>query len=124
MSFLASKLNEDKLQGHMDMMAFELKLSSGQIEKLCGALEKAQARGGLDEINRIKAVLSAAAGYAAHEVAEILRIGVTTVYDNVKRYLSGRVNGLFNRKRPGRPAKLTKTQRKALGEMIDAGPET
>lgn len=105
------------------MMTFELKLSIRQFEKLCEAREKAYGRGSLDEINRINSVLSAASGHTAHDIASILRIGLTTVYDSIKKYLENRINGLFNKKRAGRPAKLTKTQRKALGKMIDAGPE-
>jgi transposase len=46
-----------------------------------------------------------------------------TVRNWLQRYLSGGLDRLLQFKRsPGRPAKLTKTQRQGLGEVRNAGP--
>ena len=53
----------------------------------------------------------------------LLDLGAQTVRDYVDAFLCRGVVTLAYQKPPGRPSKLTKTQRKALAALIEAGPE-
>jgi transposase len=74
-------------------------------------------------IRRIHAVLLRIDGKAVEEVAALLGLGGQTVRDYVHAFLCRGVASLRYRKAPGRPSKLSKTQRKELAELIKAGPE-
>src|SRR3990167_991934 len=105
------------------MIAFKMKLSTKEIQNLTMMLERARKKGDLEEVNRVTSVLSLGSGYDIDTVADILRMGVSTLYQTLKRYLMNGADGLCSKRRPGRPPKLTKTQRKKLSTLIDAGPE-
>ncbi len=105
------------------MLAFNLKLSKRQYTELENQLRTAETMGDLSEIKRILALLSLAAGQFVDDVADILKISVETVRLAIHKFLSGGSKGLKSKSRPGRPSKLTKTQRKKLSEWIVMGPE-
>src|SRR3989344_1121007 len=105
------------------MIAFKIKLSTKEIQNLTMMLERARKKGDLEEVNRVTSVLSLGSGYDIDTVADILRMGVSTLYQTLKRYLMNGADGLCSKRRPGRPPKVTKTQRKKLSTLIDAGPE-
>jgi transposase len=58
-----------------------------------------------------------------HEVAQMLDMGEQTVRAYLNRFLWQGVTSFVYKRSPGRPAKLTKTQRKALAALIEAGPQ-
>jgi len=57
------------------------------------------------------------------EVARILDLSKQSVYNYIKAFLLKKLDSLKYKRPPGRPRKLTKTQRKELSELIDKGPE-
>jgi transposase len=57
------------------------------------------------------------------EVSQLLHLGEQTVRDYLNAFLLKGVESLHYRRPPGRPARLSKTQRKELAELITAGPE-
>jgi len=96
----------------------------------CGATVKAleQARreglraGDLRVLKRVSALLDLrTAGVAG--VAESLGVGVTTLYRWLAAFIMQGVASLRYRTSPGRPAKLTPTQKDRLKELLRAGPE-
>ncbi len=105
------------------MLAFNLKLSKQQQTELENQLIIAETKGDLPEVKRVLALLSLAAGQFVEDVAEILKISIETVRLSINKFLKGGLNGLRSKSRPGRPAKLTKTQRKQLSKWIVMGPE-
>lgn len=105
------------------MFAFNLKLSRPQQNKLEKQLKSAEAKGDLQELKRILALLSLNFGNTIKEIAETLRISTETVRQSVKKFLSGGFQALKSKSRPGRPPKLTKRQRGLLENYIEAGPE-
>lgn len=107
----------------MDMIAFKIKLSTKEIRNLTMLLEAARKKGDLEEVNRITSLISLGSGYDVETVSEILMVGMSTIYQTVKKYLTRGLQALVSKKRPGRPPKLTKNQRKKLAAMIDDGPE-
>lgn len=92
------------------MIAFKIKLSTKDIQNLTMILEQARKKGDLEEVNRVTSVLSLGSGYDIDTVADILMMGVSTIYQTLKKYLMNGAERLYNKKKPGRPPKLTKTQ--------------
>lgn len=60
---------------------------------------------------------------SVQEVAEMLTLGEQTVRDYRKQFLLKGLASLVYKRPPGRPSKLTKTQRKELAEWIKASPQ-
>ena len=85
-------------------------------------LISAQQRGSLQEIKRISAILAVAAGASVPSVVQVLQVSAESVRSWIKKYLLDGCAALKSKKKPGRPVKLTKTQRKELIKMIDQGP--
>jgi len=106
-----------------NMLAFNLRLSRQQRTELENQLVGAEAKGDLAEIKRILALLSLVAGQFAEDVSEVLQMSVETIRQAVHRFLLGGADEVRSKSRPGRPAKLTKTERKQLSKYIEAGPE-
>jgi transposase len=105
------------------MLAFNLKLSKQQQTELENQLAIAETMGDLPEVKRVLALLSLAAGQFVEDVAEILKMSIETVRLSVHKFLKGGSKGLQSKSRPGRPPKLTKTQRKQLSKWMVMGPE-
>lgn len=105
------------------MMPFRLKLSRSTECELVIRLEHVRKKGDLKEINRINTILALADGASIEEAASFLRITVGSIYKWLQQYLTKGIKGIFNKKSPGRPAKITKNQRKRLSKMIEDGPE-
>jgi transposase len=96
---------------------------SGETIKV---LERAQREGLRDGdirvVRRVAALLEVGAGRAVAVVAERLGICVATVYHWLHAFILERVASLRYGRSPGRPAKLSKSQKQRLGELLDAGP--
>jgi transposase len=105
------------------MFAFNLKLSRHQQAELENQLAAAEGKGDLPEVKRILALLSLVAGQFVEDIAEVLKISIETIRQAVHRFLLGGAEGMKSKSRPGRPAKLTKTQRKKLSKWVEMGPE-
>jgi transposase len=86
-------------------------------------LQRAYRGGQVRLVRRIHALLFIIDGKSVDEVAAMLDLGAQTVRDYVNAFLYQGVASLSYQKPAGRPAKLTKTQRKELAALITAGPE-
>lgn len=86
-------------------------------------LREAYARGQLRLIKRIHALLYILEGRAIAEVATLLGLSEQTVRNYVKYFILQGLDSLVYKRPPGRPAKLTKNQRKELAKLIEEGPE-
>ena len=62
-------------------------------------------------------------GKSVAEVAGILNLSEQSIRNYVGVFILKGLDSLVYKRPPGRPPKLTKTQRKELAELIDAGPE-
>ena len=92
-------------------------------QQLYRRLHQAYASGSLRLVKRIHAPLAIADGMAVREVAQMLALGEQTVRDYLNAFLWRGVTSVVYQRPPGRPAKLTKTQRQALAALIEAGPQ-
>lgn len=104
-------------------MSFTLHLSPFTRKQLYRRLQQAYTCGALRLVKRIHALLALAQDMAVCDVAEMLALGQQTVRDYRNQFLWQGVASLVYRCPPGRPSKLTKTQRKQLAEWIKASPQ-
>jgi transposase len=91
-------------------------------QQLYRRLHQAYVSGLLRVVKRLHTLLAIAEGMAVHEVAPMLDLGAQPVRDSLNRCLWQGVASVVYQRPPVRPAKLTKTQRKALAAFIEANP--
>ena len=107
----------------VSLVSFTLHLSSFTRKQLSRRLQQAYASGDLRLVKRIPALLALAEGMSVQDVAEMLHLGEQTVRDYRNRFLAKYMASVTSKRPPGRPSKLTKTQRRELAELIKAGPQ-
>jgi transposase len=104
-------------------MSFTLQLSAFTRKQLYRRLQQAYASGSLKLVKRLHVLLALAQGQSVRAVAEMLSLGEQTVRDYRNQYLFKGMASLVYQSPPGRPSKLTKTQRQQLAEWIKARPQ-
>ena len=122
-AFLAEILKTCVHPQEVSLVSFTLQLSSFTRKQLYRRLKEAYASGSLQLVKRIHALLDLAQGQSVREVADMLSLGEQTVRDYRNQFLFKGLASLVYKSPPGRPSKLTKTQRKRLAEWIKASPQ-
>src|SRR5215471_21028358 len=107
----------------VSLVTFTLRLTPLLRQQLSRRLQQAYASGSLRVVKRLHVLLAIAEGMTVHDVAQMLGLGEQTVRDYLNSFLWRGVASVVYQRPPGRPAKLTKTQRKALATLIEAGPQ-
>ena len=105
------------------MLNFHLKLTNTQKKGLANQVKKAEAKGDIREAKRIMAILALGEGQDKNTVSSILSVTVEAIQNWLNQYLLNGLRGLISKKSPGRPSKLTKSQRREVAKLIEAGPE-
>ena len=106
------------------MLDFQLRLSGRQREALYRRLSGARQRGDQRVVTRVLTMLALADGYSIDQTANLFQVTGQTVRNWLRRFFTAGIDGLVRiATSPGRPAKLTKAQRRELGRLLDAGPE-
>lgn len=108
----------------MKMIAFKLKLSKLQKATLQYGLKRAAENGDCSKTKRLLSLLLLDAEHRVDEVAALLQVSGQAIRDWLKIYLLKGMWGLRSGKSPGRPARLTKSQRRELAKLIEKGPES
>jgi transposase len=93
------------------------------VKTLDQELQAAFRRNDLRRVKRISALLQLADGRAPVPVAERLGLARSTVYAWLRAFLVAGVTSLRPHQSPGRPPKLTPTQKQRLRDLVTAGPE-
>jgi transposase len=96
---------------------------NGTVKALTRRLEEAYRRGNARLVRRITALLDIAQNLPVETIAQRLCISESSVYRWLSAFLLDGYASLAYRCSPGRPAKLTKTQKARLCQLITAGPE-
>ena len=104
-------------------MQIRIRASNQTLGVLQERLQQGYKMGQLRLVKRIHALLYIIDGKPVTEVAARMQWSAEAVRNYVKGFLLKGVDSLKYKRPPGRPPKLTKTQRKELAELIDAGPE-
>jgi len=86
-------------------------------------LEKAYSRGDLRAVRRLSVLVMIGERMALAVILAIWNVSQQTVYTWLKEFLAHGWKGLAYEKAPGRPPRLTKTQKRQLVEWVKAGPE-
>ena len=104
-------------------MQIRIGLSRELYQSVLERLQRAYESGHLRLIKRIHAVLYFVDGKSVAEIATVLHLGAQTVRDYLAAFVLKKVESFQYKRPPGRPLKLSKTQRKELAELITAGPQ-
>jgi transposase len=121
-SDIIGNLKEKKDQERM-MSRIRISVSKATVNELVEALQKAYRSGDAGMIKRIAVLLDFSRGDNMEAIAQRHGVSLSSIYTWIKKLLVEGVAGLKPSWKGGRPAKLTKSQKKELGELIDAGPE-
>jgi transposase len=101
---------------------FKVRLTGTTIKGLEQVLRQGFRAGDLRVVRRVQALLEVGAGRAVPVVAERLGLDVTTVYGWLHVFLVDGLATLRYGRSPGRPSKLTPSQKRRLCEVVEAGP--
>lgn len=104
-------------------MNFRLKVSKKQEEELEEKVKIGRKIGELKLVMRISCILLIIQQISYEKIGQALQISVKSIERWVGRYILQGVNGLKSKKAPGRPAKLSKSQKRELVEDIAKSPE-
>lgn len=104
------------------MRSFRLSITTPQRKALDRKLKTAQQRGDLRTSKFALAVLAVAHYAATEQVALVLQLSVAQVEHYAHQFLCYGVAGVAFKPAPGRPPKLTKTQKRQLSQFIEDGP--
>jgi transposase len=107
----------------ISLVSFTLQLSSFTRKQLYRRLQEAYASGSLKLVKRIQALLALTQGQSVCQVADMLGLGEQTIRDYRNQFLFKGMASLVYKSPPGRPSKLTKTQRQQLAEWIKGRPQ-
>jgi transposase len=104
------------------MLNFRLTLYFSQKKALIRKLRSAEQFGNIRLTKRIMAILSLTEGLSTEQVGKLLHVSAESVRLWLRAFLLQGVSTIEIKKPPGRPSKLTKTQKKELAEIIEKGP--
>src|SRR5438552_542233 len=104
------------------MLPFRLTISTPLCKEMEAALKAAQRRGDIRLVKRLLAIFALRDANSPENVAALLKVSVDSVLDWAKNFLCYKLQGLKDKKSPGRKAKLTKAQKRQLAALIDLGP--
>jgi transposase len=104
------------------LVHIKLHLSRSTRKQVSACLQQAYRGGEVRVIRRIEALLHLVAGQTVAEVADLLGLGEQTVRDYLAAFLHTGMASLAYGRSPGRPGKLTPTQRQELAAVVTAGP--
>ena len=91
--------------------------------KCINLLQQAQNNADLRTAKRIMAVLAVTDGALYSVIATTLKVSEESIRLWVNAFLLKGVKSFIYKKPPGKPSKLTKTQRKQLDQLISQGPQ-
>jgi transposase len=104
-------------------MGIRIQFCRATVKELTAAWQRAVRRGDGRVLKRVTALLLLADQHPVRTAAERVGMGESTVYGWLHAFLVARCASLVYRTSPGRPAKLTPTQKQRLAALIAAGPE-
>ena len=104
-------------------MSITIHFTPSTVKTLSAQFQAALRRGDQRLVKRIAALLCLADGLPVDRAAHRVGVSESTVYHWLAAFVQLRFASLHYRKPPGRPAKLTPTQKQRLRALVDAGPE-
>jgi transposase len=105
------------------MMSIRIRISHETVKQMIALLHKAYKSGDVHMVRRIQVILDYSRGEAVAAIASHHGIAVSSIYVWLKKLLAEGLDSLKPHWKGGRPSKLTRQQRKALCDLLDAGPQ-
>jgi transposase len=93
------------------------------VKRLKQELEKAYVRGDKQTVRRLSVLIMIGKRMRLEQILSLWNVSTQTVYNWLNEFARQRWASLKNEKAPGRPPRLTKTQKRQLAAWIEAGPE-
>jgi transposase len=93
------------------------------VKRLQEELEKAYTYGDERAVRRLSVLLMIGHKIALDTILSVWNVSLQTVYNWVNDFLAYRWDSLEYHKAPGRPPRLTKSQKRDLSKWIEDGPE-
>ena len=103
-------------------MQLSIRFTRPTVKLLIRLLKDAYDAGAFRSVRRISVLLGLAKGESVIEVAETFSVSRQAVYNWLKDFLLHGVESVVYRRPTGRKPKLTKTQKRRLIELVEAGP--
>jgi len=104
------------------MRSFRLSITTSQRKELDRRRKAAEQLGDLRTVKFVLALFAVARYAATEQAAVVLQLSVAQVEHYVHQFLCYGVAGVAFKKSPGRPPKLTQTQKRQLAQFIEDGP--
>jgi transposase len=104
-------------------VSIRIQMSRGLVKQLNEQWGRAFQRGDLRLVRRLTALLLVAEHEAIEVVAQAVQMADATIYAWGRAFILYGEASLRYRSAPGRPAKLTSSQKQRLRELITAGPD-
>ena len=105
------------------MASIRITLRNNTKKRLESLLQSAKEKGDLATIKKILSIFAVVDGCFYQTISEVLRVSLESIRLWVKDLILYGPESVISKKSPGRPSKLTKTQRKELERIIIEGPE-
>jgi transposase len=102
---------------------FRITFQQGTVKRLKQELEKAYVRGDKQAVRRLSVLIMVGQRMSLANILSVWNVSTQTVYNWLDEFARYYWKSLVYRKAPGRPAGLTKTQKRQLAAWIEAGPE-
>lgn len=102
---------------------FRITFSKSNVKRFHEELEKAYKRGDKRAIRHVSVLLMIGCSVALETILSVWNVSQQTVYNWLNAFLVYQFDSLEYQSVPGRPARLTKTQKRSLSQWIEAGPE-
>ena len=97
--------------------------SKATVKQLKVELGKAYDRGDLRAVRRLSVLVMVGERMSLADILSLWNVSVQSVYNWMKEFVEERWQSLEIDKAPGRPPRLTKTQKRQLSAWVKAGPE-
>lgn len=105
------------------MMNIRIRISKEMVKELTKTLHKAYQSGDAKMVRRILVLLDYSQGDSPDGIADKHGIARSSIYAWLKQLLAEGIASIKPKWKGGRPAKLSKSQKKQLCEWIKAGPQ-
>jgi len=102
---------------------FRITFSKETVKELKGELQKAYERGDLRVVRRLSVLVMIGERINLAVILALWDVCEQTVYNWLCSFVRERWEGVQYHKAPGRPPRLTKTQKRQLYALVKAGPE-
>ena len=102
---------------------FRITFRQETVKRMQAELEKAYERGDKQAVRRLSVLIMIGKRMNLANILALWNVSAQTVYNWLNEFVRERWESLRYEKAPGRPSRLTKTQKRKLAEWIEAGPE-